>query len=269
MMGSFMKKTTRARRQIPVIREGARRGVDLVAGVKALGGIGPKRNKIEPAAIEIGARIRIARIAAGLTQSKLAKQIGCNQGDLSDIERGQGRDGPSYRLLRSIAEALGIELPINPDVSEPVVIEADASEDVQHSGADFTTFTAVFTQHEWDDLRYQCLPEIKLHSHQGNLSRCVMVTMGPKAHIRRMVADTPVVVARVRGDGKVKLLGGRARKLGRQKAGCGMAVLGQGDSMAIDAAADQSLSMMVLPAHLMAERLDDQEEKGQRERLVG
>ncbi len=62
---------------------------------------------VNAAAIEIGQLIRRERIAKGMNQIDLADAVGIAQGALSNIERGKGRDGPSYRLLRQLAVALG------------------------------------------------------------------------------------------------------------------------------------------------------------------
>jgi transcriptional regulator with XRE-family HTH domain len=62
---------------------------------------------VDAAALEIGQLIRRERFANGLTQIDLAKAVGIAQSALSNIELGKGNDGPSYRLLRNIAHALG------------------------------------------------------------------------------------------------------------------------------------------------------------------
>lgn len=62
------------------------------------------------AAREIGTMIRRARLQARLGQSELARRAGITQAALSDIERGAGRDGPRYRILRQIAAAMNRSL---------------------------------------------------------------------------------------------------------------------------------------------------------------
>ena len=54
----------------------------------------------------IGMRIGQIREDAGLTQSALARAIGSSQSAISQIEAGDRN--PSYEMLRSIAEALGV-----------------------------------------------------------------------------------------------------------------------------------------------------------------
>ncbi len=88
--------------------------VTLADGLEALGRRVqvPGVTDLDPAALEIGQIIRRLRKNRGLTQSALAQRCGVNQGALSEIERGHGRDGPSYRILRDIARALSVNLPL-------------------------------------------------------------------------------------------------------------------------------------------------------------
>jgi transcriptional regulator with XRE-family HTH domain len=46
----------------------------------------------------------------GFTQGELAERIGVSQARISEIETGNGRDGPSFALLARIAHACGIDL---------------------------------------------------------------------------------------------------------------------------------------------------------------
>lgn len=71
-------------------------------------------DEIDSAAIEIGLELKRARESRGLTQVELAEATGIGQGAISDIERGKGRDGPSYRVIRDIAAALGAEVSVEP-----------------------------------------------------------------------------------------------------------------------------------------------------------
>ncbi|WP_448140381.1 helix-turn-helix domain-containing protein [Sphingopyxis fribergensis] len=234
-------------RIIPQARAGAKRGVTLVEGVRKLGGLGTGERRLEPAAIEIGERIRSERQAAGLTQMQLAKKIGCKQGDLSDIERGRGRDGPSFRVLRAIADALGIALPINPYAAEPVSVEVSASEDVQHGSADFSTLDALFSPREWGGLRKYCHDHLKLPLIGRAAQRCTFVTMGPNARLDKMVADTRVVVVLVRGDGAWKTHGDVVRNRKPHSPGYAMAVLEHGAWMEAKADVEAGLSIVAFP----------------------
>jgi DNA-binding XRE family transcriptional regulator len=62
------------------------------------------------AALEAGRFIRDWRKKAGLTQVALAQRIEVTQARVSAIESGDGRDGPSYSILRRVAEACGVSL---------------------------------------------------------------------------------------------------------------------------------------------------------------
>lgn len=82
-----------------------------------------KEEGIDPVALEIGVQIKQARLRAGLTQKQLAEQSGVQQGAISDIERGKGKDGPSYRTIKMLAEAIGADLALSPreaDIEAPV-----------------------------------------------------------------------------------------------------------------------------------------------------
>jgi transcriptional regulator with XRE-family HTH domain len=62
------------------------------------------------AAVEAGDLVREARRARGLRQDELAARSGLKQSAISRLERGEGRDGPSYRKLRAVADALGVRI---------------------------------------------------------------------------------------------------------------------------------------------------------------
>lgn len=59
------------------------------------------------AALEAGKLVRALRKTAGLTQQALAERLSVTQARVSAIEAGEGRDGPSYGLLKRIAAACG------------------------------------------------------------------------------------------------------------------------------------------------------------------
>ena len=79
---------------------------------EAEGGNLLKRAGIDSASLEIGLALKRARIRAGITQHKLAELSGAPQSAISDIENGKGKDGPSYRTIRQLADALGVEIEI-------------------------------------------------------------------------------------------------------------------------------------------------------------
>jgi transcriptional regulator with XRE-family HTH domain len=69
---------------------------------------------ISSAAVEAGELVRSMRLAAKMPQRELAHAAGLRQPALSAIERGEGKDGPTYRKLRDLAEALGMRIALVP-----------------------------------------------------------------------------------------------------------------------------------------------------------
>jgi transcriptional regulator with XRE-family HTH domain len=63
------------------------------------------------AAQEAGRLVRGFRRFAGITQTQLAERLSIAQGRISVIEKGEGRDGPTYGLLKRIAHACGADWP--------------------------------------------------------------------------------------------------------------------------------------------------------------
>jgi transcriptional regulator with XRE-family HTH domain len=63
-----------------------------------------------PADLSIGLRLRQVRRARGLTQAALAELTRLPQSMISDIEKGKGRDGPSFRVLEKVAGSLGLDV---------------------------------------------------------------------------------------------------------------------------------------------------------------
>jgi len=63
------------------------------------------------AIIELGARIKQARKAAGLSQQALAGRLATNQAYISELERGTGAQGPTYMMLLKIADACATTVP--------------------------------------------------------------------------------------------------------------------------------------------------------------
>jgi transcriptional regulator with XRE-family HTH domain len=62
------------------------------------------------AALEAGQLVRALRKRAGLTQQALAERLSMTQARVSAIEAGEGRDGPTYGLLKRIAAACDMSL---------------------------------------------------------------------------------------------------------------------------------------------------------------
>jgi len=81
------------------------------------------------ASLEAGRYVANMREKAGLTQAELAKRLGISQARVSAIENGEGRDGPSYALLKRITAACGGDLIFVSSargaraVSSPVVLD--------------------------------------------------------------------------------------------------------------------------------------------------
>jgi transcriptional regulator with XRE-family HTH domain len=67
------------------------------------------------AAFEAGDLVRAMRERAGFTQKELAQRIATSQSHLSEIERGNGLQGPTFSMLRKIAAACKVELRIEFD----------------------------------------------------------------------------------------------------------------------------------------------------------
>jgi len=59
------------------------------------------------AAIEAARFLRKLRERVGLTQRQVAGKLGISQARISAIESGEGRDGPSYALIRRYVAACG------------------------------------------------------------------------------------------------------------------------------------------------------------------
>jgi DNA-binding XRE family transcriptional regulator len=64
----------------------------------------------ESANLAVADFVRDSRKAAELSQAELACEIGVTQARISQLEKGEGRYGPSVTLLARIAKACGGEL---------------------------------------------------------------------------------------------------------------------------------------------------------------
>lgn len=65
---------------------------------------------VSSAALAAGDLVRRARLAKGMSQAELARLSGLQQSAVSTIERGDGKDGPTFRKLRDLAGALGMSV---------------------------------------------------------------------------------------------------------------------------------------------------------------
>jgi transcriptional regulator with XRE-family HTH domain len=71
------------------------------------------------AALEAGRLVRGWREAAGLTQQQLADRLRLTQARISAIEKGRGRDGPTYGLMQRLAAACAVGWPTGVALAEP------------------------------------------------------------------------------------------------------------------------------------------------------
>jgi transcriptional regulator with XRE-family HTH domain len=73
--------------------------------------------------LQIGARVRHARIVAGIRMRELARKIGCAESSISKIE--SGHVVPSLPMLQRIVEALGRDLSsfFGADLDAPAIIQ--------------------------------------------------------------------------------------------------------------------------------------------------
>ncbi len=78
------------------------------------------------AAFEAGDLVRMMREIADLTQKDLAQRISTSQSHLSEVERGNGVQGPTFSMLRKVATACGVTLRIEmaPEVNSAKVNNA-------------------------------------------------------------------------------------------------------------------------------------------------
>jgi transcriptional regulator with XRE-family HTH domain len=245
-------------------RSGAKRGLDLISSAKKLGGVGSSRDRVDARAIEIGERIRAARLARGWTQSRLAKRVGCAQGDLSELERGRlGPQGPSYRSLTSIADALSIALPISPRSGGAPLVQADTVGDVRQAMADVCMVHALWTDEEWKNLRQYAASNFDLKAVvETNLSQyCTVFTLGSHASLRNLRSSEPLLVALVRGDGRFKFHRVKHHRQPRVNASMtgAVAILDLNGSMEVSAEGQTGLTMMMMPVqNLFNAGLDDE-----------
>jgi transcriptional regulator with XRE-family HTH domain len=68
----------------------------------------PLKRKAETREQAIGAVITELRVKKGMTGQDVAEKVGCNDGHMYEIERGQ--QNPTYRVLQAIADLHGIKL---------------------------------------------------------------------------------------------------------------------------------------------------------------
>lgn len=65
---------------------------------------------LDTVGLQIGLELKRARVRKGWTQADLAQFTGIHQSAISAIECGRGRDGPSFRTIKTLADALDAKL---------------------------------------------------------------------------------------------------------------------------------------------------------------
>ena len=72
---------------------------------------------LDPLLVEVGARLRSARVRQGLTQGRLGEMVGLHRTYVGELERGKRNVG--LRTLADLAAALEVELPdLLPETSD-------------------------------------------------------------------------------------------------------------------------------------------------------
>lgn len=85
-----------------------------------------------------GQYIKAARVAAGLTQKQLADKLGISYVNISQLENGRSKRGPTLETLNKIAAALGISVseltpPLNYWVDEDGAEHMEPMEEITQS----------------------------------------------------------------------------------------------------------------------------------------
>lgn len=244
-------------------RPGARHPVGYAEGLKALGLTSFGGEPLDLPAVQIGGRIRQARQMRGLSQADLALSIGCRQADLSNIELGKGRDGPTYRTLRALAEALNIELPINPvREADSLLVEIAELGEVSQSQTSFQTCRTLLTRGEWKDLwttvHLDLIGQVPDRHGIGPVSQregvCRLVHIEPDSKARIRFASNGTVVARVKGEGQLKVKAA-VKRYGVKSGNPAVAILDANSEVEVQTG-DEGITFMMLPAMVFLDEQD-------------
>ena len=249
------------RHRLPRRGKGRRRAVNLRSALQPLVGHADilGLTELDPAALEIGLLIKRARLSKGLTQAAVAKKAGVTQSALSDIENGKGVDGPSYRVIRQIAEAVDMELTMSPRQTAPAFSRegrtwdlepADDSADDAIASTDVLGDAArIFCMHLERDERHG-LSEFARRLRQGHLpaqapasgarGKIVSVAEHARAHLH---GGWPTVLVTLSGKGE---FAGATPVPGADRAH--VYFLAEGQSVTIEPTSAAALSFMVMPA---------------------
>jgi transcriptional regulator with XRE-family HTH domain len=182
---------------------------------------------VDRAALEIGQEIRRARLSKGLTQEDVARSARISQGALSDIERGRRIDGPSYRILRQVADALGVDIALLPREAylpspeeapksilrkwlgtlrsitpEPVVAIEPAAADVASSGPSLQTWIeALLGEYELSTVHSELLHIVQAPDQTARGDAfCKVWNIGPHSSTR-LKSNDAVVFLTIKGAG--------------------------------------------------------------------
>jgi DNA-binding XRE family transcriptional regulator len=137
-----------------------------------------KEAGIDPVALEIGVQIKQARLRAGFTQTQLAEASGVPQGAISDIERGKGKDGPSYRRVK--ARRSGRCLALSPRDGEPesAAQEGPVLHNVGNSGMLMLTDIVVGSGSLLAPVLRSILPELAMKVLATNIRAALLAAPG-------------------------------------------------------------------------------------------
>lgn len=215
-------------------------------------------------ALEIGERIRMARQSRGLTQSALADRAGLRQADLSDIERGRGRDGPRYATLRRLAEALDVPLPLNPHAAAGweapgdlvTILDQSRPGGVLTTTGSYAMFEPLLSPDQWSVLRRHVSANRFVHGVQeaaapAFIHACHLVRIEPGITARLGVTADLAVVAEVRGAGEYHVSGAVQRwphPAGGARRNPGVALLDPHGVLQVSADPAEGLTLMMAPS---------------------
>jgi len=124
-----MERAARRRKPEPQkVSSGARGSAiaDVLQHFETTAPLEARKTGLTSAGMRAGAIVRGMRRSAQLTQAQLARKLHVTQERVSEIELGQGPQGPTFELLERIAAACGMVIvPIERDRAD--VIEASAA----------------------------------------------------------------------------------------------------------------------------------------------
>lgn len=234
------------------IRPNAPPSLGLVEGLQALGITHLGGEKVDYPALEFGTRLRQSRLRRGWTQAQLAARVGCKQGDLSDIERGKGKDGPTYRVVRDLAVALGEPWLINPlrPVGSVLWVETADDRSVLQSCSDFRTYEPLLTH----DKRHHLFEFVRRKFKNAALGNaalqsdvCTVVNVAANSKVRFKADLEWMVLTKLSGAGKVHVSNAIHRRHGTEDGGA-IAVLGPESSVEVKTNEGDGLVFMMASA---------------------